>query len=79
MGAHRKRGSLYYRNSGDRWDWRRYAGDENDTSLRWGGFIDGVGEFDPLFFGISPKEASQMGPEQFLLLMHTWKAMEDAV
>ncbi|AZJ44587.1 beta-ketoacyl synthase N-terminal-like domain-containing protein [Bacillus velezensis] len=62
----------------DRWDWRRYAGDENDTSLRWGGFIDGVGEFDPLFFGISPKEASQMGPEQFLLLMHTWKAMEDA-
>ncbi|WP_416654301.1 beta-ketoacyl synthase N-terminal-like domain-containing protein [Bacillus amyloliquefaciens] len=62
----------------ERWDWRRYADDEDDTSLRWGGFIDGVGEFDPLFFGISPKEASQMGPEQFLLLMHTWKAMEDA-
>lgn len=62
----------------NRWDWRRYADDEDDTGLRWGGFIDGVGEFDPLFFGISPKEASQMGPEQFLLLMHTWKAMEDA-
>ncbi|MDR4379186.1 hypothetical protein FO485_21585, partial [Bacillus amyloliquefaciens] len=50
----------------------------DDKSLRWGGFIDGVEEFDLLFCGISRKEASQMGPEQFLLLMHTWKAMEDA-
>ncbi|MCP6681309.1 beta-ketoacyl synthase N-terminal-like domain-containing protein [Bacillus nakamurai] len=62
----------------ERWDWRRYGADEDKSSLRWGGFIYGIGEFDPLFFGISPKEASQMSPEQFLLLTHTWKAMEDA-
>ncbi|WP_445429502.1 beta-ketoacyl synthase N-terminal-like domain-containing protein [Bacillus atrophaeus] len=64
----------------ERWDWREYGGNskEEKTSLQWGGFIEGIGEFDPLFFGISPKEAASMDPQEFLLLTHTWKAMEDA-
>src|SRR5262249_49291900 len=31
-----------------------------NTHLRWGGFVDGVDEFDPLFFNIAPKEAELM-------------------
>ncbi|MCP4700190.1 MAG: amino acid adenylation domain-containing protein, partial [Gammaproteobacteria bacterium] len=58
----------------DRWDWR----DSNKPGARWGGFIQGVDEFDPLFFGISPKEAELMDPQQRLLMIQIWKAMEDA-
>lgn len=64
----------------ERWDWREFASTdiEEQSSLQWGGFIEGIGEFDPLFFGISPKEAAHMDPQEFLLLAHAWKAMEDA-
>ncbi|KAA6449525.1 beta-ketoacyl synthase N-terminal-like domain-containing protein [Bacillus swezeyi] len=64
----------------ERWDWREYAekAEGEQSSLQWGGFIEGIGEFDPLFFGISPKEAATMDPQEFLLLTHAWKAMEDA-
>ncbi len=34
----------------DRWDWREYYGDPaadaNKTSIKWGGFIDGIAGFD---------------------------------
>jgi amino acid adenylation domain-containing protein len=66
----------------ERWDWRELYGDPklepNKTNIRWAGFIDGVFEFDPLFFGISPREAKLMDPQQRLVMMHTWKAIEDA-
>jgi polyketide synthase PksN len=66
----------------DRWDWREYYGDctkeANKTNIKWGGFINGVDEFDPLFFGISPKEAEFMDPKQRLLLTYVWRAIEDA-
>lgn len=66
----------------DRWDWTEYYGDidhdKNKTSVIWGGFIDGVREFDPQFFGLSPREAMLMDPQQRLLLLHTYAAMEDA-
>ncbi|CAM2008613.1 SDR family NAD(P)-dependent oxidoreductase [Acanthopleuribacter pedis] len=65
-----------------RWDWRAYAGDpkteKNKTSVKWGGFMPGIDLFDPLFFGISPKEAAQMDPQQRLLLLYAFKAIEDA-
>ncbi|GER89937.1 hypothetical protein KDW_40990 [Dictyobacter vulcani] len=67
---------------GDRWDWQEYYGDPatevNKTNIKWGGFIDGVAEFDPLFFGISPREAHFIDPQQRLLMMYAWKAIEDA-
>jgi amino acid adenylation domain-containing protein len=66
----------------DRWDWQAIDGDpkleQGKTNIHWGGFIDGVFEFDPLFFGISPREAKLMDPQQRLLMMHVWKAIEDS-
>jgi probable biosynthetic protein (TIGR04098 family) len=65
-----------------RWDWRKYYGDpqqkENTTLCKWGGFLDGIGEFDPLFFNISPVEAELMDPQQRLVLQEVYHALEDA-
>ncbi|GAX60249.1 beta-ketoacyl synthase [Candidatus Scalindua japonica] len=66
----------------DRWDWRDYYGDPqngvNKTNIKWGGFIDDVDKFDPLFFDISPKEAELMDPQQRLFLETVWQVIEDA-
>ena len=56
----------------ERWDHARYF-DEDRSKLgktygKWGGFIDGVDLFDPLFFTISPREAELMDPQERLFL-----------
>ncbi len=66
----------------ERWDWREYYSDDRGESGRhfskWGGFIEGVDEFDPLFFNISPAAAELIDPQERLFLQHAWLAMEDA-
>ncbi|MBU6399746.1 MAG: SDR family NAD(P)-dependent oxidoreductase, partial [Verrucomicrobia bacterium] len=54
------------------------AGGAGKTRAKWGGFLDGVEEFDPAFFSLSPAEAERMDPQQRLFLMECWKAVEDA-
>lgn len=43
-----------------------------------GYFVDGIEDYDAAFFGISPKEAEQMDPQQRLSLEVSWEALENA-
>lgn len=66
----------------DRWDHRLYydpSGEKPGTSYsQWAGFLDGVDEFDPLLFNISPREAGKLDPQERLFLQAAWAAVEDA-
>ncbi|WP_326559981.1 type I polyketide synthase [Micromonospora sp. NBC_01796] len=66
----------------DRWDVDNFATTEPSARGKirtaGGGFLDGVDQFDPAFFGISPKEAGYVDPQQRLVLETAWAALEDA-
>lgn len=66
----------------ERWDWNQYYSEDRTVQgahfSKWGGFIDGVDEFDPRFFNIAPREAHTIDPQERLFLQHAWMAVEDA-
>ncbi|KAF1007427.1 MAG: Polyketide synthase PksN [Luteibacter sp.] len=66
----------------DRWNWEDYFGDPfkeaNRSNSKWGGFMNEVDKFDPLFFGISRREAQMMDPQQRIFLETVWKAIENS-
>src|SRR3546814_2006159 len=65
-----------------RWDAEAWYHPDPDApgrmNTRWGGFLDGIEQFDPGFFELSAREAVAMDPQQRLLLEVTWEALEDA-
>ena len=46
--------------------------------VRTGGFLPDAAEFDAEFFGIAPREALSMDPQQRLVLETSWEALERA-
>ena len=66
----------------DRWSLARYFHPDRAAAggmaSRWGGFIDTLSTFDARFWGISPREAVRMDPQQRWLLEVAWEAIEDA-
>ncbi len=66
----------------DRWNHDLYFDADRykpgKTYGKWGGFLDGVREFDPRFFNIAPREAELMDPQERLFLQCVYEVLEDA-
>jgi acyl transferase domain-containing protein/thioesterase domain-containing protein len=66
----------------DRWNADAFFDPTGETpgkmSVRWAAFVDNPDQFDPQFFGITPREAVRMDPQQRMLLEVAWEAMENA-
>ncbi|WP_435604209.1 type I polyketide synthase [Streptomyces sp. bgisy130] len=61
----------------DRWTTELLARSGVSEPAR-GGFLDDVAAFDATFFGVSPREAQSMDPQQRLALELGWEALENA-
>ncbi|WP_149551169.1 SDR family NAD(P)-dependent oxidoreductase [Streptomyces marokkonensis] len=45
---------------------------------KWGAFLDGFADFDPLFFEMTPNDALEIDPQERLFLQEAWRAFENA-
>ena len=66
----------------ERWEAKAYYDADrarpNRLYVDRGGFIEGIDQFDPQFFGVSPAEATRIDPQQRWLLELTYEALENA-
>ncbi|MGV0835195.1 type I polyketide synthase [Mycolicibacterium thermoresistibile] len=66
----------------DRWEPYLRRDPRNAAVLReitpWGTFLDDLAGFDAEFFGVSPREAELMDPQQRLAVEVCWEALEHA-
>jgi acyl transferase domain-containing protein/surfactin synthase thioesterase subunit/acyl carrier protein len=66
----------------DRWNAKDYYDPdieaERKTNQRHASFLKNIHDFDPLFFNISPAEATEMNPSQKLMLELVWEAIENS-
>ncbi|MEW5809831.1 MAG: type I polyketide synthase [Actinomycetota bacterium] len=66
----------------DRWDAEAFY--DTDMSVpgrmptKWGAYLDDITGFDADFFGITPREAMSMDPQQRVALEVAWEALENA-
>lgn len=63
--------------------WSEYSSDQvlrtkMETQNLRGGYFEDISNFDPEFFGLSPLEATNMDPQQRIMLEVVWEALEDA-
>ena len=67
---------------GERFDLARYWHPDRKASGRTcsvsAGIVGDVKKFDAAFFGMSPKEAEALDPQQRMMLEMAWEAFEDA-
>ncbi|WP_313918315.1 SDR family NAD(P)-dependent oxidoreductase [Tahibacter sp.] len=60
-----------------RWPLVGFSTDDAHASLTAGGYLDDVEMFDPYFFGISPRDAENIDPQERLFLQTVWHALEN--
>ncbi len=65
----------------DRWNADTFydsrPGQKGKSISRWAGTLESIDRFDAGFFGVSPREAECMDPQQRMLLQATWEAIDD--
>ncbi|MCY1047775.1 SDR family NAD(P)-dependent oxidoreductase [Corallococcus sp. bb12-1] len=66
----------------ERWNHERWfdptASRPGTTQGKWGGFLQGIDQFDARLFNLSPREAELMDPQERLFLETAWQVLEDA-